>query len=95
MMHKVINNGQTTATRAPQSQILQSQGKTVSNAGHGDSSGPLFTLYSKLAVEEDNKMVERWQKDAEGIIIFVCLGRPPYRCVLIREPNRPAYSLLS
>ena len=37
----------------------------------GDSSGPLFTMYSKIAEEEDNKVVERWQKDAEGIIIFV------------------------
>ena len=37
----------------------------------GDSSGPLFAIYSKAADEEDNKMVERWQKDAEGILIFV------------------------
>ena len=28
-------------------------------------------MYSKIAEEEDDKMVERWQKDAEGIIIFV------------------------
>jgi len=50
----------------------------------GDGSGPLFTMYSNIAEEEDNKMVERWQKDAEGIIIFV---RPPahllHCCVLI------------
>jgi len=37
-----------------------------------DSSGPLFSMYSKIAEEEDDKMAERWQKDAEGIIIFVC-----------------------
>ncbi|KAF8471366.1 hypothetical protein DFH94DRAFT_637091, partial [Russula ochroleuca] len=37
----------------------------------GDSSGPLFSIYSKAAKEEDNKMVERWQKDADGILIFV------------------------
>jgi hypothetical protein len=37
----------------------------------GDSSGPLFSMYSKAADEEDNKMVERWQKDADGILIFV------------------------
>ena len=43
----------------------------------GDSSGPLFSIYSKAADEEDNKMVERWQKDADGILIFVRL------CVLI------------
>ena len=37
----------------------------------GDSSGPLFSIYSKAAEEEDNKMVKRWQKDADGILIFV------------------------
>jgi hypothetical protein len=31
-------------------------------------------MYSKLAEEDDNKMAERWQKDAEGIIIFVRFG---------------------
>ena len=37
----------------------------------GDSSGPLFSMYSKAAEEVDNRMVERWQKDADGILIFV------------------------
>jgi hypothetical protein len=38
----------------------------------GDGSGgPLFLMYWKMTEEEDNKMVKRWQKDAEGIIIFV------------------------
>ena len=37
----------------------------------GDSSGPLFSIYSKAAEDEDTKMVERWQKDADGILIFV------------------------
>jgi hypothetical protein len=37
----------------------------------GDSSGPLFSIYSKAAEEEDDKMVDRWQKDADGILIFV------------------------
>ena len=36
-----------------------------------DSSGPFFDIYSKAAEEEDNKRAEHWQKDAEGIIIFV------------------------
>ena len=36
-----------------------------------DSSAPLFTIYTKISEEEDNKMAERWQKDADGIIIFV------------------------
>lgn len=37
----------------------------------GDSSGPLFFIYSGIAEEEDNKMTDRWQKDADGILIFV------------------------
>ena len=37
----------------------------------GDSSGPLFSLYSKIAEEEDDKVTDRWQKDADGILIFV------------------------
>ena len=39
----------------------------------GDSSGPLFSIYSDAAEDEDNKMADRWQKDAEGILIFVSL----------------------
>jgi hypothetical protein len=38
-----------------------------------DSSGPLFLMYSKAAEDEDNKMADRWQKDADGILIFVSL----------------------
>jgi hypothetical protein len=45
----------------------QSQGES----NFGDSSGPFFSVYSKAADDEDNKMVERWQKDADGILIFV------------------------
>ncbi|KAH9971361.1 hypothetical protein BGW80DRAFT_1460624 [Lactifluus volemus] len=35
-----------------------------------DSSGPLFMMYVKMAEEADNKMTKRWQKDADGILIF-------------------------
>jgi hypothetical protein len=44
---------------------------TQGESNFGDSSGPLFSLYSKIAEEEDNKMTDRWQKDADGILIFV------------------------
>lgn len=37
----------------------------------GDSSGMLFSLYSEIAMEEDDKKIERWQKDADGILVFV------------------------
>ena len=36
-----------------------------------DGSGPLFNMYVKMAEEEDNKIADRWQKDADGILIFV------------------------
>ena len=37
----------------------------------GDGSGRLFYMYSKIAEKDDNTMAERWQKDADGILIFV------------------------
>src|SRR6267154_3369649 len=56
---------------APNQKSQPSQGES----NFGDGSGPLFSMYSKAAEDEDNKMVERWQKDAEGLIIFVSLCR--------------------
>jgi len=38
---------------------------------YADSSGPLFSMYLKLAGEEDEKMTENWKGDADGILIFV------------------------
>ena len=31
-------------------------------------------MYIKMAEDEDNKMVERWKADADGILIFVSSG---------------------
>jgi hypothetical protein len=53
---------------APNQASQPSRGESSS---FGDSSGPLFSIYSKAAEEEDNKMAERWQKDADGILFFV------------------------
>ena len=36
-------------------------------------------MYSNAAEEEDNKMVKSWQKDADGILIFVS----PCICIYI------------
>lgn len=36
-----------------------------------DSSQPVFSMYSKMAEGEDNKMATRWQNDADGIRVFV------------------------
>ena len=43
------------------------------NPTFSDSSGPVFSLYSKVAVEEDDKTAERWKTNADGILIFVSL----------------------
>ena len=37
----------------------------------GDSSGPFLSIYSKAADDEDNRMVDRWQKEADGVLYFV------------------------
>jgi hypothetical protein len=36
-----------------------------------DSSGGLFSLYQDMTEEEDKQRAERWQKDADGILVFV------------------------
>lgn len=38
-----------------------------------NNSGKFFSICSKVAEEEDKEMVDRWQKDAKGILIFVSL----------------------
>ena len=60
----------------------------------GDSSESFFSVYSKTADDEDNKTVDRWQKDAKGVLIFVS---PFVRIHLYYshklEYYRPVYSL--
>jgi hypothetical protein len=60
----------------------------------GDSSGPFFSIYSKTAEEEDNEMVDRWQKDADGILIFVS-SRICNHIVLYINRNTIDWSILS
>ena len=60
----------------------------------GDSSGPLFSIYSKVAEEEDNRMVKRWQKDADGILIFVSPHRAVNRATLYMNWNTIDRSIL-
>ena len=52
-------------------------------------------MYSKIAEEEDNKMTERWQKDADGILIFVSPRVCIYYYTHKLERCRPVYSLPS
>ena len=55
----------------PNHPVMTSNQPLQGESNFGDSSGSLFTIYSKAAEDEDIKMVERWQKDADGILIFV------------------------
>ena len=52
-------------------------------------------MYYNAADIEDNKMVESWQKDADGILFFVSppVGIYSYIIVLELERHRPVYSL--
>ena len=34
-------------------------------------------MYTEMAGEDDKKMAERWQADADGILVFVSLGFGP------------------
>lgn len=36
-----------------------------------DASDPLFAMYLEIAEEEDIKMAESWQADADRILLFV------------------------
>ena len=63
----IVDHPRNQSVSTQNQQLQPSQGES----NFGDSSGPLFSMYSKAAEEEDNKMADRWQKDADGILIFV------------------------
>jgi len=64
-------NSRTYKVDAPHNQPPPVMIQSSQDTNFGDSSGPLFSMYSKISEEEDNKMAGLWQKDAEEIIIFV------------------------
>ncbi|KAI0265976.1 hypothetical protein BC834DRAFT_160233 [Gloeopeniophorella convolvens] len=55
-------------------QLLTSSSQTDSS--FTDGSGPLFSMYNKVAAEYDAKMTESWKGDADGILIFTGLFWP-------------------
>ena len=57
-----------------------------------DGSGPIFSMYLEMAIEEDKKMAENWKADAEGILIFVRLSSDLVSHRL--NGHRPVYSPL-
>jgi hypothetical protein len=75
---------------APNQQSQPSQGES----NFGDSSGPIFTMYSKAAEEEDKYMADRWEKDADGILIFVSPCIAILLSFYISWDTRPVYSPL-
>jgi len=49
----------------------QTIGEFGSSSVDVESSAPLLSVYSTMTEDDDNKMVKRLQKDANGILIFV------------------------
>ncbi|KAI0245876.1 hypothetical protein BJV78DRAFT_1287035 [Lactifluus subvellereus] len=64
---RIETSGHRDVLQSTQHQALQGQ------SFFSDGSGPLFNMYVKMAEQEDNKMTDRWQKDADGILIFTGL----------------------
>jgi hypothetical protein len=54
---------QSTPDELPQSSTI--------DTNYGDSSWPLYAMYSKIVQEEDNKIAKLHEKSADGILIFV------------------------
>src|SRR6266851_8961964 len=53
-----------------------STGDPQAEPSYTDGSGALFSMYLDRAEEEDQKAVERWKGDADGILVFVrCRGK--------------------
>jgi hypothetical protein len=50
---------------SPDQPVLSSQ------SNYGGSSRPLYTMYSKIVQEEDNKIVERNRQSTDGVLIVV------------------------
>ena len=51
-----------------------------------DGSGQIFSMYLGMATEEDKKMAENWQADADGILIFVRISLLPWCFTLTPLP---------
>ena len=55
-------------------QPAQNEGEHERESNFIDGSDHFFTMYTKITGEEDKKMVDRWQAEADGILIFVSLS---------------------
>ena len=99
------NHTSTFSTRRSATTSLSSQ--TRLGHGHPDQSQliqlpplppqqswPLYAMYSKVTQEEDNKMAERFQKAADGLLVFVSSHFTPQFLYTSIGTHRVAYSLL-
>ncbi|KAI0247017.1 hypothetical protein BJV78DRAFT_1285896 [Lactifluus subvellereus] len=67
---RIETSGHLRRQNVPQStQYPTSQGQSV----FSDGSGPLFNMYVEAAEQEDNKMIDLWQKDRDCIVVFTGL----------------------
>ena len=57
--------------RQPQSVWNQESQPLPREERYGDSSGQFFSVYTRIAKEKDDKMTQRWQKDADSMLVFV------------------------
>ncbi|KAH9971354.1 hypothetical protein BGW80DRAFT_455120 [Lactifluus volemus] len=64
---RIDTTGNPNVPRSEQHQFSQGQ------STFSDGAEPIFNMYVKMSQEEDNKMADRWQKDADGILIFTGL----------------------
>lgn len=62
---------QSTSNQTTQNQPLRPAPQGESD--YGDSSWALYSMYSDIAEDKDNKTVKRCQKEADGTLIFVSL----------------------
>ena len=60
-------DGDKTLDKTQPARTQPSQGES----NFGDSSGSFFSIYSNAAEDEDNKVVDRWQKEIDDILVFV------------------------
>ena len=93
-VHKHIYNIDGVQAQSAPNQQSQPPQPLKGEPNFGDSSGPLFSIYSDATKKEDNKMTDRWKADADGILFFVSPRVTIHAALRNLEHCRLAYSLL-
>lgn len=66
-----VTHGYSDRPQSTSNQSAQNQSFLPLESGHEDSSWLLYSMYSKIAKEEDNDVVERCLRETDGTLIFV------------------------